>query len=127
MQKSQLDNKTKFKILIGSFIAVILISLPISFSNFLNGNGLHVGIHIAAIILATFLSIVGLFTYKEFRTGRLFLVMSAFMVILVAEIASLSSFLISELPFKATIDSLITHSLILVMLSFFSVGIFRRD
>jgi len=127
MQKSQLDNKTKFKILIGSFIAVILISLPVSFSNFLDGNGLHISIHIAAIILAAFLSIVGLLTYKEFRTGRLFLVMSAFMVMLVAEIVSLSSFLISTSPFKATVDSLITHSLILVMLSFFSVGIFRRD
>ena len=127
MQKSQLDSKTKSKILIGSFLVVIAISIPFSLPDFLNGNGLHISIHISAIILAAFLSTVGLLTYKEFRTGRLFLVMSAFLTIMVAEITALTAFIFSEATTKSTLDSLITHSLILIMLSFFSVGIFRRD
>lgn len=127
MQKSQLDSKTKSKILIGSFLVVIAISIPFSLPYFLNGNGLYIGIHTSAIILAAFLSTVGLLTYKEFRTARLFLIMSAFLAIMIAEIAALTIFIFSDAATKSTLDSFITHSLILVMLSFFSVGIFKRD
>ena len=127
MQKSQLDNKTKSKILIISIIAVLMISLPLSFSNFMLGNGFHVSIHITAIILAAFLVVVGFLTYREFRTRRLFLVMCAFFAITIAEIVTLSTFVFSFMEPNTNLDSLITHGLILLMLSFFAVGIFRRD
>lgn len=126
MQKSQLDNKAKSRILAIVAITVLLVSVPLSLSNF-EHKGFHVSVHILSIILAAFLSTIGAITYKEFKNKRLFLVMCAFVTILIAEIIALSTYVTSFAVPNTSIDSLITHSLILLMLSFFVVGIFRTD
>ena len=127
LQRAAIDNKTKSKMLVGTVIGFLVISIPISLNSFFDGHGLHIGIHIGAIILGIFLTTVSLLTYKQFRTGRLLLVMCAFLSVVVAEIAAFSTYVFSYMQPTPSFDSLITHSLILAMLGFFAVGIFRRD
>lgn len=83
--------------------------------------------HLVSLILGLFLSIVSGLTFFEFRTKRLFLIMCAFSAIVIAEGVSLLNFIIPIMPMDYNIHSLITHLMILLMLSFFSVGIFRTD
>ena len=127
MQKAQLDNKKKSKILFVISAILITVSIPVFFPHFTEGHGLHAGIHIASIILGSFLSVIGTLTYLDFRTKRLFLMMCAFFAITTAEIVSAANAVFLFWPSFESTDSLITHGLILLMLSLFSVGIFRTD
>ncbi len=58
---------------------------------------------------------------------RLFLIMCAFIAITIAESYSLLGMILQPLEFVAGIDVLISHSLILLMLSFFVAGIFKSN
>ena len=88
MQQVHLDTKGKSKTLLVISIVLILASLPVFLPHYIHGHGLHVSIHLASIILGSFLSVVGAITYLEFKTTRLFLMMCAFCAITTAEIAS---------------------------------------
>ena len=127
MQKSQLDFKTKSKILLALTALVLAISIPFFMPSLSGVYRFHIGIHITAIILASFLSIVGFITYQEFRTTRLLLVMCAFVTITLAEMVALLSFIFYFGFTIPNLDSLIMHGLILLMLSFFAAGIFKRN
>ena len=83
MQQLHLDNKRKFKILLLITGVIIAVSVPLFLPHFLHGHGFHTGIHIAGIILGSFLSIVGAITYLEYRTTRLLLVFFAFFTVTV--------------------------------------------
>ena len=127
MQKSHLDNKDKSKILFLFAIILGVITIPLSLPHFIEGHGIHIGIHIVSVILGSFLSMVGVMTYLEYRTSRLLFVMFAFAAITTAEIISTANFLFFFQESYIGMDSLLTHSLILLMLSLFSLGIFRTD
>ena len=127
LQIERLSNATKFKIL-GAIVAVsLLILIPLSSPNLSLENQYHVALHISSVIVGTFLSIMGILTYKAFRTTRLLLVMCAFMSITSLELFSIASFILAPHPPIIESDSLITHGTILVMLIFFAIGIFRSD
>ena len=81
----------------------------------------------ASITLGSFLSVVGAMTYLEYRINRLLFVMFAFAAITTAEIVSTANFLLFFQESYINMDSLLTHGLILLMLSLFSLGIFRTD
>ena len=127
LQKTALSKKTKGKLLSLSFAAISIISLPFILSHILVGHGSYFLIHIASIALGSFLSLIGIYTYLEFRTTRLFLVMCAFVAITIAESYSLVGMILQPLEFVAGLDVLISHSLILLMLSFFVAGIFKSN
>lgn len=127
MQKSHLNNKGKSKILFLLAITLGVITIPLSISHFLEGHGIHIGIHIASITLGSFLSVIGAMTYLEYRTHRLFFVMGAFVAITIAEIVATANFLLFFQASYIGMDSLLTHGLILLMLSLFSLGVFRTD
>ncbi|MCE2507126.1 MAG: hypothetical protein J4F36_11825 [Nitrosopumilaceae archaeon] len=127
MQKMHLDTGGKFKILTIISCTLIAISVPLFLPHFEHGHGLHTIIHISGIILGTFLTVVGAITYLEYKTTRLLLVFSAFFAITAAEILSATNMLFIFWPSYSSIDSMLTHGLILMMLVFFSIGIFRRD
>ena len=127
MQKSHLDNKGKSKILFLLAITLGVITIPLSIPHFIEGHGIHLGIHIASITLGSFLSVVGAMTYLEYRINRLLFVMFAFAAITTAEIVSTANFLLFFQESYIGMDSLLTHGLILLMLSLFSLGIFRTD
>ncbi len=127
MQQVHLDNRGKFKILTILTAVLIAVSVPLFLPHFEHGHGIHTIIHISGIILGSFLTIVGAITYLEYKRPRLLLVFLAFFAITAAEILSAANMLFVFWPSYPSIDSMITHMLILMMLAFFSVGIFRRD
>ncbi|MBI3253613.1 MAG: hypothetical protein HYZ56_02690 [Nitrosopumilales archaeon] len=122
-----MDVKGKYKILAIISAVLILMSFPYFFPHFVHGHGLHVGIHLASVILGLFLSIVGALAYLEYKTKRLFLMLCAFCAITLVEIVSAVNIVFLFWPSHADIDSLFTHGLILATLSFFVIGIFRTD
>ncbi|MDH3204019.1 MAG: hypothetical protein OEL81_05005 [Nitrosopumilus sp.] len=127
MQKAHLENRGKFKILTIIAISIASLSIPLFLPHFEHGHGIHTITHMSGIVLGSFLSVVGFITWREYKTPRLLLVFLAFLAITVAEILSAANMLFVFWPSYSSIDSLITHVLILMMLSFFSIGIFRRD
>ena len=127
MQKVHLDNSRKFKVLIIISCALISVSVPLFLPHFEKGHGVHTIIHISGIILGSFLTVVGAITYLEYKTPRLLLVFAAFFAITVAEVLSAANMLFAFWPSHSSIDSMLTHGLILMMLAFFSIGIFRGD
>ena len=127
MQQLHLDNKRKFQILLLITGVITAVSVPLFLPHFLHGHGFHTGIHIAGIILGSFLSVVGAIAYLEYRRTRLLLVFFAFLTVTVAEIVSALNMVFLIWPSYSSVDSTMTHLLILMMLVFFSMGIFRRD
>ena len=127
MQQLHLDNRGKLKVLVLTSIVIVATTMPLFLPHFLHGHGIHTGIHIAGIILGSFLSVVGGITYLEYRTTRLLLVFFAFLAVTAAEIISALNMVFLFWPSYSSIDSMMTHVLILMMLTFFSIGIFRRD
>lgn len=127
MQQIHLDNRGKFKILAIISATLISLSIPLFLPHFEHGHGIHTIIHISGIILGSFLSVVGAITYLEYKTPRLLLVFLAFCAITSGEIISAANMLFVFWPSFSSIDSMLTHGLILMMLVFFSIGIFRRD
>lgn len=123
-----LDHKTKSKLLIVSSLLIWLSSLPFAFPHVLVGHGVYFVIHVASISIGAFLSLVGFFTYREFHTTKLFLVMCAFLAITVGETFSfINNMIIPFIPSSFGLDALISHGLILLTLSFFALGIFRSN
>jgi len=127
MLKSRLENNIKFKILAIVTGVLIAISLPAFLPHIQHGHGVHVTIHLAGIVIGTFLSVVSVITFLEYKTKRLFLVFLAFFSVTVAEVLAASNMIFLFWPAYSSIDSMITHFLILMMLTFFAVGVFRRD
>lgn len=127
MQKAHLDYKNKFQILAVITGIVIVTGITLFLPHFFHGHGFHTIVHLGSIALGSFLSIIGFLTYIEYKTTRLLLVFFAFLTVTIAEILSAFNMILLFWPSYTSIDSMITHLLILMMLSFFSVGIFRRD
>ena len=127
MQYVHLDSKTKIRILCFVSIAMLASSLPAFLPHFMHGHGLHMSLHIACIILGTFLSIIGAITYLKFRTARLFLMMCAFFAITSAEVIFALNIVFVFWASYTSTDSIVTSGLVLLTLIFFSVGIFRTD
>lgn len=127
VQHLYLDGKTKIRILGLLSIAMSASLIPIFFPHFMHGHGLHMAIHIACIILGSFLSIIGTITYIRYKTTRLFLMMCAFFAITSAEVVFAFNTLFVFWASYTSTDSIVTSGLVLLMLVFFSAGIFRTD
>ena len=127
MQKPALSIKDKTNVLLVIAVAVLLISIPIGFEGIDSTERGYYAIHVVSLIFGLFLSVLGLLTYLEYKTTRLLMVFCAFVAITIAESTSLINLLYPFFENSYGIHGYITHSLILVMLSFFIVGIFRSD
>jgi hypothetical protein len=127
MEQAPLTHKSKSKLLLVSFLIIGLSSLPFAFPHIMVGHGIYYMIHVASISLGAFLSLVGFITYKEFRTTRLLLVMCAFLAVTVAESFSFVNMVFPITPSPIGFEGMISHGLILLMLTFFASGIFRSN
>jgi hypothetical protein len=127
MQKPTLTNKTKSKVLLVLAIGVIMVSIPLGTQNVPEEQRIYYGIHVVSLILGSFLSIISVLAYFEFNTQRLMLVSFAFIAITLAEVTSIVNFVLPFFDAAYGVHGFITHGLILLMLSFFAVGIFRSD
>lgn len=127
MQRTFTTTNSKSKLLVILSIGICGATLPFAIPHIIVGHGLHAAIHIISMALGTFLSVVGLFTYKSFKTTRLFLMMCAFYAVTAAETFSYLNMVFPFVPTNFGLDGLISHTLILSMLAFFVIGIFRSD
>ena len=127
MQKPTLSIKNKTKILVTIAAVALVVSIPLGFERVDASERGYYVLHVVSMIFGLFLTIVGIITYIEFKNTKLLMVFSAFLAITVAESASLVNLV--TLIFETTygIHDLITHGLILIMLLFFIIGIFRSD
>ena len=127
MQKPTLSIKDKTNVLLVIAVAVLLISVPIGFEGIDSTERGYYAIHVVSLIFGLFLSVLGFLTYLEYKTTRLLMVFCAFVAITIAESTSWINLLYPFFENSYGIHGYVTHSLILVMLSFFIVGIFRSD
>lgn len=127
MQKSTLSIRNKTRILLALAVIITVVSMPLVVDKVDSSERGYYVIHVVSVIFGLFLSIVGITTYFEFRNIRLLMVFSAFAAITTAECASLINLIYPFFETTYGIHDLITHGLILIMLSFFIIGIFRSD
>ena len=127
LQNSTLSISGKSKILLVISITVILATIPIGIQKIDSDTQIYYSIHVVSVILGGLLVAVSSMSFSEFRSNRLLLVTLAFLAITIAEIISLVNMIIPIFDSVYGIHGLITHGLILMMLAFFAIGIFRRD
>jgi hypothetical protein len=127
LQKSALSLKHKTKILVLVAVTTIVISIPLGFDNVDISERGYFALHVVNVIFGSFLSVIGIFTYLSFRNTRLLMIFSAFLAITIAEGASTINLIYPLFETIYGIHDIITHGLILLMLSFFMIGIFRSD
>ncbi len=127
MQKQTLTIKDKTKIIVAITLVSLVISIPLGFEKVDIAERGYYALHVVSVIFGLFLSIVGVISYLEFKNTRLLMIFSAFLAITVAESASLINLVNPIFETTYGIHDFITHGLILTMLSFFIIGIFRSD
>jgi len=127
LQKPVLSIKKKTKILLVLAVTTLVISIPLGFDRIDYSERGYYAIHVVSVIFGLFLSVVGIMTYLDFRNIRLMMIFLAFIAITIAESTSLINLIHPFFEITYGIHDLITHGLILTMLSFFIVGIFRSD
>ncbi|KAF6248016.1 hypothetical protein C6990_00815 [Nitrosopumilus sp. b3] len=127
MQKPTLSIKDKTNVLLIVAVAVLFISVPIGFEKIDLSERGYYAIHVVSLIFGSFLSVLGFLTYREFKSTRLLMVFCAFVAITIAESTSWVNLFYPFFENSYGIHGYVTHSLILVMLSFFIIGVFRSD
>ena len=127
MQKSSLSISSKSKILFAISVAVILTTIPLGIEKIDSSSQVYYSLHVTSVILGGFLVAISLLSFAEFRNKRLFLITLAFLAITIAEGLSLINMIFPMFENIYGLHSFITHGLILMMLAFFAIGIFRRD
>jgi hypothetical protein len=111
------------------FAAIGVMFLPVILPHVFHGYHIvHIGLHIAGLALAIFLTISATYAYVKIRTARLATTTIAFSLFIAAEVFSIIDV---TWPFMFYIDTVsmteISHLLIIGMLGIFSIGVFRRD
>ena len=127
LQKPTLSVRDKTNILLLISVVVLLISIPIGFDSIDTVERGYFAIHVVSLIFGMFLSVLGFLTYKEFKNTRLLMVFCAFVAITIAEGSSLINLVYPFFETSYDLHGYVTHGLILTMLSFFIIGIFRSD
>ncbi|MCV0410105.1 hypothetical protein [Nitrosopumilus sp.] len=127
MQKPTLTIKNKTNILLTITVGVILISISLGFDTIEASERGYYAIHVVSVIFGLFLSVLGFLTYNEFKNTRLLMVFGAFVAITISESTSWINLIYPFFENTYGIHGYVTHGLILTMLSFFIVGIFRSD
>jgi hypothetical protein len=111
------------------FAAIGIMFLPVILPHLFHGlHIVHIGIHVAGMALAIFLTISTTYAYAKIRTRRLATAAIAFSMFIAAEVFAVIE---ATWPFAFYIDTVsmleISHLLIIGMLGIFSIGVFRRD
>ena len=127
MQKPTLSIKSKTKILLLLAITTLVVSIPLGFDKVDSSERSYYALHVVNVIFGSFLSLVGIITYLEFRNTRLLMIFSAFLAITISESVSMINLIYPIFESMYGIHGIVTHGLILIMLSFFLIGIFRSD
>lgn len=111
------------------FAAIGIMFLPVILPHIFHGSHIiHIGLHVAGLALAIFLTISTTYAYVKIRTKRLATAAIAFSLFIAAEVFAVIE---ATWPFAFYIDAVsmleISHLLIIGMLGIFSLGVFKRD
>lgn len=111
------------------FATIAIMFLPVILPHVFHGPHIvHIGLHVAGLALAMFLTISTTYAYVKIRTKRLAIAAIAFSLFIAAEVFAVIE---ATWPFVFYIDTVsmleISHLLIIGMLGIFSIGVFRRD
>lgn len=109
--------------------AIAIMFVPVILPHIFHGfHIVHIGIHIAGMTLAIFLTLSTTYAYLKLRTKRLATAALAFSMFVGAEICAIIE---ATWPFSFYINTIsmleISHILIISMLAIFSFGVFRKD
>ena len=117
--------------LFGLVLLVVLgtMAVPIILPHVFHGfHVVHIGLHVAGITLAVFISLIAILAYSRLKTKRLLFTMIAFSIFIVAELL-----LLVEATWPSLYDiwdvSLleIGHILTITTLGLLAMGVFRND
>ena len=119
------DNKpTLLTLVVIGVIAAL--SIPVLIPHFGHGTHIyHLLLHTGGIILAVFLTILGINAYSKIKTKKLAITSVAFFVFAIAEIISLLD--ATTVHFYDIPGYEVAHMLMIGMIGIFAYGIFRGD
>ena len=122
---SLVDNKpTLLTLVVIGVIAAL--SVPVLIPHFGHGTHIfHLLLHTGGIILAVFLTILGINAYSKIKTKKLAITSVAFFVFAIAEIISLLD--ATTVHFYDIPGYEVAHMLMICMIGIFAYGIFRGD
>lgn len=111
------------------FAAIAIMFLPVILPHVFHGpHIIHIGLHVAGLALAMFLTISTAYAYAKIRTKRLATATIAFSLFVAAEVFAVIEATWPFVFYVETISMLeMSHLLIIGMLGIFSISIFRRD
>jgi len=110
-------------------VIVGLLAIPIILPNIFHGfHTLHILLHVGGIVLAAFLTVLGIIAYSRLRTKKLLLPSLGFAVLIAAEFVTLIDI---TWPFTYDIGTVslleISHLLMITTMGLLAMGVFRND
>jgi uncharacterized membrane protein len=124
----QLAN-SKPKLLVAVIIAVVGgVSVPFLLPHVFHGNHIyHLLLHTAGIVLATFLTVLGVNAYYQLRSKKMAITSVAFSLFAASELVQLINATETHVYDFFESPSEIAHLMLLGVVGLFALAIFRRD
>jgi hypothetical protein len=118
---------TLFSVVVAAIVGIL--AAPVILPHIFHGFHIfHIGLHVGGIVLAVFLSILGIMAYYRLRTKRLLLTAIAFSVFICAEAVTLVDATWPNLYRFSTVSLLeVGHLLMITTLGLLAMGVFRND
>lgn len=118
---------TLFSVVVATIIGIL--GVPVILPHIFHGYHIvHIFLHVGGIVLAVFLTILGIMAYSRLRTKRLLLTAIAFAVFISAEAVTLIDATWPMLYRFGTVSLLeVGHLLMITTLGLLAMGVFRND
>ncbi len=119
---------SKPKLMVAVIIAVFGgLAIPFLLQHVFHGNHIfHLLLHTAGIVLATFLTILGVNAYNELRTKKMAITAAAFSLFAASEFVQLVNATETHV-YDVFAPTEIAHVMLLGVVGLFALAIFRRD
>jgi hypothetical protein len=119
---------SKPKLMVAVIIAVFGgLAIPFLLPHVFHGNHIfHLLLHTAGIVLATFLTILGVNAYNELRTKKMAITAAAFSLFAASEFVQLVNATETHV-YDVFAPTEIAHVMLLGVVGLFALAIFRRD
>ena len=119
---------SKPKLMVAVIIAVFGgLAIPFLLPHVFHGNHIfHLLLHTAGIVLATFLTILGINAYNELRTKKMAITAAAFSLFAASEFVQLVNATETHV-YDVFAPTEIAHVMLLGVVGLFALAIFRRD
>ena len=106
---------------------VALLAIPVIIPHMSHAGLIyHILLHVASVIIAVFLTIVSIISYRRNRSGRLLFMMGGFAVLAFVEVLYLFYSTVNiEAVIIPVVDIELSHVILLVMLTLFGMGVLK--